>query len=178
MKSNSASNIRKWNIYTTPRDCWSIKQIGHYLGRLNSQGHFTLLRTRLNKPDPQGDPPRIPKDWKLRKGSPDQTLQPGNGMQTTLRLCRAAKGWCCIWEQFPQEFRGKCDTFPFMYGTHTSKWIYSSGTPKPPDECPIISFRPISGWWQGCQMQEKGRTHSCRTGKASFAGCFKCWNHV
>lgn len=67
MKSNSTLNIRKWNIYTTWRDCWSIKQIGHYLGRLNSQGHFTPLQTRLNKPDPQGDPPRIPKDWKLRK---------------------------------------------------------------------------------------------------------------
>lgn len=117
MKSNSALPLRKWNTYTTPRNGWRITQIEYYLGGLCSQGHFTPLWSRLNKPDPQADPPRIPKDWKLQKGSSDQTSQPGNGMQTTLHLCHPAKGWCCIWEQFPQEFRGKWYLAFYVWGS-------------------------------------------------------------
>lgn len=110
-------------------------------------------------------------------------------MQTTLRLCHAAKGWCCIWEQFPQEFGGKCDPLPFMCGVLNSTCIYQLETPKPPDECPS-NQRPRQGsgclsWLlpnrlavEGCQRQEEERAHSPRTRKASFAGSCKRWSCV
>lgn len=110
-------------------------------------------------------------------------------MQTTLRLCHAAKGWCCVWEQFPQEFGGKCDPLPFMCGVLNSTCIYQLETPKPPDECPS-NQRPRQGsgclsWLlpnrlavEGCQRQEEERAHSPRTRKASFAGSCKRWSCV